>query len=113
MRILKKHYDFNRVFRRGQHSRAASVAIHYFKRRDHDPSRVGVTATKSAKTAVARNRSKRLLRAAYMAIEEEILPSYDLVLILLSDPSSSSAQRVSADLRRAAQRANLLIEGET
>lgn len=43
--------------------------------------RIGITVSKKTGNAVQRNRSKRIIRAAYSAVEESICGNWDFVFV--------------------------------
>ncbi|MFD2170643.1 ribonuclease P protein component [Tumebacillus lipolyticus] len=79
--------DFQRVFHHGQSFANRYLVIYYLKNRNCDTFRVGFSVSKKVGKAVMRNRVKRLLREAFRANREQIVESYDLVVI--ARPSAS------------------------
>lgn len=64
----------NRVQRRGIRLAWAANGLQW--------NRIAVSPVRSFKTAVNRNREKRVCREAYRAIKHRLRPGYDLALIL-------------------------------
>ena len=62
---LRKHADFEKVYRSGRRFFSAHMTV-FFLRRDSDsgPARVGFTVARAMGTAVERNRIRRRLREA-------------------------------------------------
>jgi ribonuclease P protein component len=46
--------------------------------------RIGITASKKIGNAVERNRSRRLIKAAFFEIKENIRPGFDIVFVARS-----------------------------
>lgn len=77
---LTRATDFKRVRRTGK-SYAHPLLVLIAAANDHPFSRVGVTTSRSFRTAVARNRARRRLRHAVHPRMVEISPGWDLVFI--------------------------------
>ncbi len=79
-RILKKNYEFDRVYKRGKQCHGAELSLFFFRRKDNGLSRYGVTVSKAIKGAVKKNRVKRVLRALFREHAPRIKDGYDLIL---------------------------------
>ncbi len=77
---LTRSTDFKRVRRFGK-SYAHPLVVLIVQPNQGDQLRIGVTAGKSIKRAVRRNRAKRLLRAAMQRLLPDLPSGYDLLLI--------------------------------
>jgi len=77
---LTRSTDFKRVRRFGK-SYAHPLVVLIVQRNNEERLRIGVTAGKTIKLAVHRNRAKRLLRAAMQHLLPALPPGYDLLLI--------------------------------
>jgi ribonuclease P protein component len=69
-RSLRKASDFARVRAEGRVMHAPAVRIYTRRRDDGAPARLGIAVGRRAGRAVARNRIKRRLRAAFEAAGE-------------------------------------------
>ena len=96
--VIKKNRDFTRLYRRGK-SAVAPVLVIYAARNRRGANRIGITATKKIGGAVERNRAKRLIRAAYTVLEEEIPSGWDFIFVARTRTPSCKMQ----DVRRAMQ----------
>jgi ribonuclease P protein component len=88
---LRKHADYQRVYREGVR-RSAPLLTYFFAQQPSPhsssdsadapapPARVGLTAGRVLGNAVARNRIKRRMRAAVAQHRKELPPGIDLVL---------------------------------
>lgn len=57
--------------------------------------RIGITTSKKIGNAVERNRCKRVIRAAYRSIEDEIQGNYDFVFVARSKTKYIKSNRLT------------------
>lgn len=77
---FKLNKDFKRLYGRGKSLVFPSVVVYYQKNRlDH--CRIGITAGKKIGCAVARNRAKRVIIAAFRELLPQISGGYDFVFV--------------------------------
>ena len=76
---IKRNNDFLRIYRRGK-SVADSHVICYVSQNRLGKVRLGLTTSKKIGNAVARNRARRVLRAAFREVYPMIKPGYDIIL---------------------------------
>lgn len=79
---LNQNKDFLRLYYRGKSVAKPSIVVYAMKNRA-GVCRVGMTASKKIGNAVQRNRSRRIIRAAYQSVfkNEAVTGSWDLVLV--------------------------------
>ena len=79
---LKENTDFNRVYYRGKSSAKPALVVYALKNRV-GICRVGITTSKKIGNAVERNRSRRIIRAAYQSIFNQytLKGNYDLIFV--------------------------------
>ena len=70
---LKENTDFNRVYYRGKSSAKPQLVVYVLKN-SLGVCRIGITTSKKIGNAVERNRSRRIIRAAFQSVIKE----YDL-----------------------------------
>lgn len=70
---LKENTDFNRVYYRGKSSAKPQLVVYSLKNR-LGVCRIGITTSKKIGNAVERNRSRRIIRAAF----QSVIKDYDL-----------------------------------
>lgn len=80
---LNRNTDFRRLYRRGK-SFTHPALVTYVMRNRAGICRFGITTSKKIGNAVERNRSKRVIRAAFFAVSEEILGNWDIVFVARS-----------------------------
>lgn len=77
---LKNNRDFARVYRFGK-SYVSSGLVTYVLKNKKNNLRVGITTSKKIGKAVQRNRCRRIIRAAFCAIDSEYRTGYDIVFV--------------------------------
>lgn len=77
---LKRNKDFHRLYSRGRSFASGILVIYVMKNRTQNV-RIGITTSKKIGKAVLRNRSRRIIRAAYYQIMDDIKPGYDMVFV--------------------------------
>ncbi len=82
MRIIsiKRNNDFLRLYRRGK-SAATPFFICYVAPNRQGKTRLGITTSKKIGKAVARNRARRVLRAAFREVYPELKQGIDIILV--------------------------------
>ncbi|MDO5397746.1 MAG: ribonuclease P protein component [bacterium] len=105
---LKLNRDFRRLYSKGRHVSGAYVAVYMSANRLKTANRLGLTASTSLGHAVIRNRLKRLMRAAYTALEPYIGTGYDFVLVARGRAVGSCEEQIRKDLRYSFRKLGLL-----
>lgn len=80
---LKSNGDFRRLYNRGKVVTDPALVVYYSKNRA-GICRIGITTSKKIGNAVERNRSRRVIRAAYVSVLKEVEPCYDFVFVARS-----------------------------
>lgn len=104
---LVKPADFKRVRRHGK-SYAHPFTVLIALANGLGQSRVAVVANRSLGGAVARNRAKRVLRAAMQPLVEHIQPSQDILLLARHGITGAKSPQVQDALEQLLRKANLL-----
>jgi ribonuclease P protein component len=91
---LSRSRDFDAVYRQGRSVSTRFLTLHWFPHEDpaDTVSRLGLAVPKSVGPAVARNRLKRQLRAAWDALGDRVPPGRDYVLVArpgLAEPADT------------------------
>ncbi len=116
---IKEHHLYNKTFQRGKRYSGRYVSV--FVLRDlaakrlkkENPekqfyNRFGVAVTKRVGGAVQRNRVKRILRAAYRAIEPELKTGFLVVLSPRDGILNVKSTDVERELRKGFERLEML-----
>lgn len=90
---LKENKDFRRLYYKGK-SRASDSLVTYAAKSRLPYSRIGITTSKKIGGAVERNRSKRVIRAAFYQLEGRVEGSWDVVFVARSKTSRVKMQTV-------------------
>ncbi len=79
---INENSDFRRVYYRGKSCARPALVVYAMKNRV-GVCRVGITVSKKIGNAVERNRSRRIIRAAFQSVmgKEELKGSYDFVFV--------------------------------
>ena len=78
--IIKKNRDFTRMYRRAK-TKTGPLLVTYCARNRLGHNRIGITASKRVGDAVRRNRAKRVIRAAYSGLEQQLPRGYDCIFV--------------------------------
>ncbi len=108
---IKEHHLYNKTFQRGQRYSGRYVSVFVLRDRaakrlmlEHPEkryyNRFGVSVTKRVGGAVQRNRVKRVLRAAYRAVEPELRTGFLVVLSPRDGILNVKSGDVERELRR-------------
>lgn len=96
---LKENKDFRRLYYRGK-SRASDNLVTYAMKKRGKECRLGITTSKKIGNAVERNRSRRIIRAAFSQLEPEIQGGWDFVFVARSKTCRVKMQDVLSSMRR-------------
>lgn len=77
---IKENKDFRRMYSRGK-SYVSPPLVTYVMKNRLQCVRIGVTASKKTGKAVQRNRSRRIITAAYRELFPEMKDGYDLIFV--------------------------------
>lgn len=78
---IKSNDEFQRVFKRGKSFANRQLVIYYLEKPKQKHFRIGLSVGTKIGNAVTRNRIKRYLRESFHSLENDILPTLDLVII--------------------------------
>lgn len=98
-KTFKENKDFRRLYYRGK-SKASDCIVTYAMKSRGKGCRIGITASKKTGGAVQRNRSRRVIRAAFSELEEKINGSYDFVFVARSKTSRVKMQTVRIQMEK-------------
>lgn len=96
---LKDNRDFSRLYHRGK-SFVSPILVTYVLKNKTDNLRFGITTGKKVGNAVLRVRSRRVIRAAYFELYDEIKPGYDFVFVARGKTPYVKSQTICADMRK-------------
>lgn len=105
---LRSDSDFAEVRNKGTLHQGQNFAISMRDRGDSDPSRFGIiVSTKISKSAVARNKVKRIIREGVVEVLDSVNRGMDVVFLV--KPSILKVERVEliAEVKKEMKNANL------
>lgn len=107
---IKLNREFSLIFRRGERVHTRTLILNYMPRRKQNCLRLGVTVSRSVRSAVKRNRMKRLLREAFRNEAMQLKQSYDIVLTAKDKVPPAGYTEIVSDLRYALKRSGLYAD---
>ena len=96
---MKKNGDFSRAYRSTK-TQAHPLAVTYVRRNRLGQKRLGITTSRKIGGAVERNRAKRIIRAAFAAIEPEVPRGWDIVVVARTRTTKAKSTALVPVLRR-------------
>lgn len=78
---IKKNKEFQEVFQKGASFANRQLVIYYLHKDQQHHFRVGLSVSKKIGNAVIRNQIKRYLRQAFLELDKNIKPNYDIIII--------------------------------
>ncbi len=122
---IREHHLYNKAYRKGKCKVGKLTAIYVLK--DHAAgrlanahpekktvNRLGLSVSKKLGTAVARNRAKRIIRAGYDTVKDELRTGFLIVISARTAIGGKSSTEVAKELRRSFSELGMLSfeEGE-
>ena len=77
---ITSNRDFQRIYRRGR-SCVSSGLVTYVLKNKNNNLRIGITTSKKVGKAVQRNRSRRVIRAAFSQLSVDMTQPYDGIFV--------------------------------
>ncbi|HEX2111050.1 MAG TPA: ribonuclease P protein component [Gaiellaceae bacterium] len=90
---LSRSRDFDEVYRKGRSVSTRYLVVYSFPRDDDAESRLGLAVSRKVGGAVARNRLKRTLRAAFDELAPGLRRGHDYVLVVRAGLDEAAAAR--------------------
>lgn len=78
---IKKNTEFQEVFQKGTSFANRQLVIYYLHKDQQSHFRIGLSVSKKIGNAVIRNQIKRYLRQAFLELDKNIKPDYDIIII--------------------------------
>lgn len=106
---LRNQRDFARIYKQGK-SRGGRFAVIIYKRNGLKYTRTAFVSSKKVGNSVERNRSRRLMRAAYRALEPEIRSGYDIIFVARVSINGCKEPEIEKQLRKSLSSEGLLTD---
>lgn len=108
---LKNSKDFQDTYTKGRFSSSKQLTLRFAKNKNPNVSSFGFAVGKKYdKTAVGRNRAKRILRSAIFSLKQDIVPGFYLI-ICINKPTIEkkiSVVEITSELKDLLKKCNLL-----
>ena len=95
---ITSNRDFQRIYRRGRSFVSPSLVTYALKNKNNNL-RIGITTSKKVGKAVRRNRSRRVIRAAFSNIGAGLEAPYDLIFVARTRTAYVKSQEVERHMR--------------
>lgn len=111
--VLKSNTEFRTLYYRGRALVHPAVIVYVRRSRLKDENgrplvRMGITAGKKVGNAVQRSRCRRVIRAAYTAVYDDIQGGWDMVFVARARMLSMKSTELAVLLRRLLKEAGVL-----
>jgi len=104
---LRKQSDFARVYKQGK-SKGSRFAVILYRRNGLKFTRTAFVSSKKVGNSVERNRSRRLMKAAYRAFKPDIKSGYDIVFVARAAIKGCKEPEVERQLKKTLESAGIL-----
>ena len=101
--------DFQRIYRKGK-SFVSPALVTYVLKNKNNNLRIGITTSKKVGKAVRRNKSRRLIRAAFRHIAPDMSAPYDIIFVARTRTSFLKSYEVERYMRQHLYEAGILKE---
>ena len=92
--------DFQRLYRRGKSCVSPGLVTYAIKNKNnHNNLRIGITTSKKVGKAVRRNRSRRVIRAAFAGLGISQTAPYDIIFVARTRTAFLKSYEVQAYMR--------------
>lgn len=93
-RRIRRTREIQQVLNKGRRVRGERLQLHLLRQGGSEEIRLGVSARRRLGNAVARNRSKRLIKEAFRLRYQNLPPGTDIVVAVLEDLSGMKLREV-------------------
>lgn len=109
---LNRNCDFRRLYARGKTYTNPALVIYLMKNRA-GICRIGITVSKKIGNAVDRNRSKRVIRAAFASVENDITGGWDIVFAARGRTKYQKSTAIAEVMRKNLENAGVIKNEES
>ena len=108
--VLNQNKDFRTLYYRGK-SKVHPLLVTYVRKSKIGFTRVGITTGKKVGKAVQRNRSRRIIRAAYQQLMPQVSGHWDIVFVARSKTAGSTSKDIARVMEGQLQELGVLGPG--
>lgn len=108
--ILKQNSDFRRAYGRGKSFSDPALVTYVLKNNRAGVCRMGITTSKKIGNAVERNRSRRVIRAAFRDNLPSVKGGYDIVFVARSKTKYLKSTDVSKIMNKHLAKAGVILK---
>lgn len=105
--VLKKNYEFSRVYNKGRYASSGFLVIYVLKNR-LEKTRIGITASKKVGKSVERNRIRRLIRENLRLLGDRLALNVDIVIVARKTEDTVNLDIIGRELKYLLHKLNLL-----
>ena len=95
---ITSNRDFQRIYRRGRSCVSPGLVTYAVKNKNNNL-RIGITTSKKVGKAVSRNRSRRVIRAAFTHLHPDTAQPYDVIFVARTKTSYLKSYEVERYMR--------------
>lgn len=104
---MKENRQFQRAYRRGK-SFVSPGLVTYVIKNNKNNLQIGITTSKKIGKAVMRNRCRRIIRAAFLELEPDIVRGYDIVFVARTKTVYLKSTDILCAMKKHLQQANVI-----
>jgi ribonuclease P protein component len=105
---LRNRADFSRVYRHGKSFANHQFVVYWFRKKEVEQFRVGISVSKKVGNAVVRNRMRRLVKEIVRHHEADLIQHVDLVFIVRKGALNMPYQELERSILHVLRKASLL-----
>lgn len=104
---ITSNRDFQRIYRRGKSFVSPSLVTYAIKTKNNNL-RIGITTSKKVGKAVCRNRSRRVIRAAYTHLNANQKAPFDIIFVARTRTAFCKSYEVEKYMREHLEKLGIL-----
>ncbi|NMO94182.1 ribonuclease P protein component [Paenibacillus lemnae] len=105
---LRNRADFSRVYRHGKSFANHQFVVYWFRKKEVEQFRAGVSVSKKVGNAVVRNRMRRLVKEIVRHHQDEIIEHIDLIFIVRKGALNKTYQELEKSVLHVLRKSSLL-----
>ena len=106
---ITSNRDFQRIYRKGK-SFVSPFLVTYALKNKYNNLRIGITTSKKVGKAVSRNRSRRVIRAAFYHVGADMSAPYDIIFVARTKTAFVKSDEVGKQMRAHLSQLGILTE---